>query len=60
MGVTRTSSVDDVAVQGATRYERAIVLPDTVELVQFRLAELDDPSGNIVTYAQSRSPVQDS
>jgi len=29
-------------------------------LVHFRLAELDDPSGNIVTYAQSRSPVQDS
>jgi hypothetical protein len=59
MGVTRTRSVDDVAVQASTRCERAIVLPETVELVHFRLAELDDPSGNIVTYPQSRSPVQD-
>lgn len=46
--------VDDLDQTVAELYEREIVLePHTVPSGQFRLAELDDPSGNTVTFAQT-------
>jgi hypothetical protein len=46
--------VDDLDQAAAELYEREIVLePYTVPSGQFRLAELADPSGNTVTFAQT-------
>ena len=46
--------VDDLDATTAELYEREIVLePYTVPSGQFRLAELADPSGNTVTFAQT-------
>ena len=45
--------VDDLDQAAAELYEREIVLePYNVASGQFRLAELADPSGNTVTFAQ--------
>ena len=47
--------VADLDAQAAELYEREIVLePYTVPSGQFRLAELADPSGNTVTFAEQR------
>jgi hypothetical protein len=49
--------VDDVDAIATEVYEREIVLePYTVESGQFRLAQIDDPSGNTVTFAQTLTP----
>ena len=46
--------VDDLDATASELYEREIVLePYTVPSGQFRLAELADPSGNTVTFAQT-------
>ena len=46
--------VADLDAQAAELYEREIVLePYTVPSGQFRLAELADPSGNTVTFAEA-------
>jgi hypothetical protein len=46
--------VDDLDPTAAELYQREIVLePYTVPSGQFRLAELDDPSRNTVTFAQT-------
>jgi hypothetical protein len=53
-GTTLILGVDDIDAEAAALYEREIVLePYTVASGQFRLAELDDPSGNTVTFAQT-------
>ena len=53
-GPTLILGVDDVDAEAAALYEREIVLePHTVPSGQFRLAELTDPSGNTVTFAQT-------
>jgi hypothetical protein len=53
-GTTLILGVDDIGAEAAALYEREIVLePYTVASGQFRLAELDDPSGNTVTFAQT-------
>jgi hypothetical protein len=45
--------VTDLDAQAAELYDREIVLePYTVPWGQFRLAELQDPSGNAVTFAE--------
>ena len=45
--------VDDLDVAAAELYERELIIePYTVPSGQFRLAELADPSGNTVTFAQ--------
>jgi Glyoxalase/Bleomycin resistance protein/Dioxygenase superfamily len=50
--------VVDVDATAAELYEREIVLePFTVESGQFRLADIDDPSGNTVTFAQTLTDV---
>ena len=52
-GGTLIIGVDDLDAHAAELYEREIVLePYTVPSGQFRLAELSDPSGNTVTFAQ--------
>jgi hypothetical protein len=54
-GATLIVGVSDLDVQAAELYEREIVLePYTVPSGQFRLAELQDPSGNTVTFAESQ------
>jgi len=46
--------VNDLNTEATELYEREIVLePHTVPSGQFRLAELADPSGNTVTFAQT-------
>jgi hypothetical protein len=46
--------VDDLNATSSELYEREIVLePYTVPSGQFRLAELADPSGNTVSFAQT-------
>ena len=55
-GTTLIIGVDDVDAHAAELYEREIVLePSTVPSGQFRLAELADPSGNTVTFAETLS-----
>lgn len=45
--------VEDLDAHAAELFEREIVLePYTVPSGRFRLAELADPSGNVVTFAQ--------
>jgi predicted enzyme related to lactoylglutathione lyase len=52
-GGTFIVGVADLDAQAAELYEREIVLePHTVPSGQFRFAELTDPSGNTVTFAQ--------
>jgi predicted enzyme related to lactoylglutathione lyase len=52
-GGTVVIGVNDIDAHAAELYEREIVLePYTVPSGQFRLAELKDPSGNTVTFAQ--------
>ena len=54
-GATLIVGVSDLDVQAAELYEREIVLePYSVPSGQFRLAELQDPSGNTVTFAESQ------
>ena len=54
-GATLIVGVSDLDVQAAELDEREIVLePYTVPSGQFRLAELQDPSGNTVTFAESQ------
>ena len=54
-GATVIVGVTDLDVQAAELFEREIVLePYTVPSGQFRLAELQDPSGNTVTFAESQ------
>jgi predicted enzyme related to lactoylglutathione lyase len=58
-GVTLILGVDDVDAEAAALRVREIVLePYTVESGQFRLAPLDDPSGNTITFAQILGPAQ--
>lgn len=53
-GRTLIIGVDDLDATTAELHEREIVLePYTVPSGQFRLAELSDPSGNTVTFAQT-------
>ena len=53
-GSTLILGVDDLDAHAAELYDREIVLePYTVPSGQFRLAELTDPSGNTVTFAQT-------
>jgi predicted enzyme related to lactoylglutathione lyase len=47
--------VDDLEAMAAELYEREIVLEPYSPVGQFRLAQLADPSGNTVTFAQTLS-----
>jgi len=52
-GATLVIGVSDIDPQAAELYEREIVLePSTVPSGQLRIAELRDPSGNTVTFAE--------
>ena len=54
-GGTLIVGVADLDAEAAALYEREIVLePYTVPSGQFRLAELKDPSGNTVTFAENQ------